>query len=285
MAERLPRFPKIEPSSAIVPGSIPGGNQQETIRRFFRLIGVLTDRHDIDYAGVTDDYRVMVKVADAATDVVPLELLSQGMTSLFGWIGVLCQRLKETLQLPTQEPLPTNSYALVLIDELDAHMHFRWQQVLVHRLKKSFPNVQFIACTHSPLIAGGLAKGEVDRFTIRKRKIVKVEFDPDMTLGRFDQILTGELFGLETTLDPVTQALIAEYEDLLGEPERNEAQEKRFRELGRELEDRIPPTPSNLVERRAGELLEAWQSPENDNKQARVEERISRLAKALRGDA
>jgi WD40 repeat protein len=267
-----------------LPGSIPAGNQQETIRRFFRLVGILTDRQDIDYLCVTENYRVMVKIADAA-EGVPLELLSQGMTSLFGWIGVLCQRLKETLQLPTQDPLPTNSYALVLIDELDAHMHPRWQQVLVHRLKKAFPNAQFIVCTHSPLIVGGLAMEEVDRFTIKKGKIVKVDFDPDMTLGRTDQILTGELFGLKTTLDAVTQGLVAEYEDLLGEPNRSDEQKKRFKKLGQDLEDRIPPTPSRLVERRAGELLEALQSADGNDKQPRVIDCMSRLAKALRGDA
>lgn len=249
-----------------LPGSIPGGKQQETIRRFFKLVGVLTDRPDIDYLNVTDSYRVMVKTADAPGGVF-LELLSQGMTSLYGWVGVLCQRLKETLQVPTQDPLPTNSYALVLIDELDAHMHPRWQQVLVYRLKKAFPNVQFIACTHSPLISAGLAKDEVDRFTIRNGKIVKVDFEPDMTLGRTDQILTGELFGLKTTFDPATQELIEKYEELLGKsdewfaaPERYKQELEGFRQLGRQLEDRIPPTPSKLVERRAGELMEALQS-------------------------
>jgi len=244
---------------------------------------VLTDRKDIDFLRVTDNFRVMVRVAEAA-DGVPLEVLSQGMTSLLGWVGVLCQRLKETLQQPTQDPLPTDSFALVLIDELDAHMHPHWQQVLVHRLKKAFPNVQFIACTHSPLIVGGLHKDEVDRFTICKGQISKVDFDPDMTLGRTDQILTGQLFGLHTTLDPATQEMMAEYEELLGEPDRDATQEQRFRELGRLLEERIPPTPSEPVKRRARELLEALQSAEDGDKQARIEERMSRLSKALRGE-
>ena len=103
------------------------GRSRDTIQSFFRLVGVLTDRDDIEFLRVRDDHRVLVKVADS-TEGVPLEVLSQGMTSLYGWIGVLCQRLKETLEIPTQEPLPTNSYALVLIDELDAHMHPKWQQ-------------------------------------------------------------------------------------------------------------------------------------------------------------
>lgn len=281
-----------------LPGTIQSGAQQETIRRFFRLIGKLTDRTDIDFLKVTDDYHVMIRVADA-TAGVPLELLSQGMTSLFGWVGVLCQRLKETLQAPTQDPLPVESYALVLIDELDAHMHPRWQQVLVERLKKVFPNAQFIASTHSPLIVGGLAKSEVDRFTMRHHQVAKVDFDSDMTLGRTDQVLTGSLFGLETTLDTTTQSYMTEYEELLGEPERNETQEARFQELGAILEARIPPSPPDLVGRRAGELLEALRAEDGsaaaregeaaaaeDSKYGpRVRERMAQLAKVLRGEA
>jgi len=217
-----------------------------------------------------------------------MEVLSQGMTSLFGWIGVLCQRLKETLQNPTNDPLPTDAYALVLIDELDAHMHPRWQQVLVHRLKKAFPNVQFIACTHSPLIVGGLKKKEVDRFTLTNGVIKKVDFDADMTLGRTDQILTGELFDLPTTLDPATQEMVAEYEELLGTSELTPEQKLRFRELGRLLEDRIPPSPSIPVERRARELLETLQSTDltslSADHRGSVELRMAQLSKTLRGE-
>lgn len=265
--------------------AVGGVNQQEAIRRFFRLIGSLTERQDIDFLHVTPDYRVMVKAADTPHGV-PIESLSQGMTSLFGWIGVVCQRLKETLQVATQDPLPTNSYALVLIDELDAHMHPRWQQVLVDRLKQVFPNVQFLASTHSPLIVGGLARGEVERFAMRKGKVERVDFDPDMTLGRTDQILTGELFGLPSTLDSATQELMKEYERLLGLSSRDDEQERRFNELSRQIEERIPPAAEEPLERRARELLEALQRASTGTElDARVQERMSQLGKALSRDA
>jgi hypothetical protein len=264
-----------------LPTSIQSGNQQETIRRFFRLIGILADRPDVDYLRVTENYRVMVKVGDTI-DGIPLELLSQGMTSLFGWVGVLCQRLKETLQVPTNDPLPASSYALVLIDELDAHMHPRWQQVIVTRLKRAFPNVQFVACTHSPLIVGGLTKEEVDRFALDEGKVVKVDFDADMTMGRADQLLTGELFGLETTLDSVTQEIMQRYETLLG-LERNPEQEAEFQDLAKALDSRIPPVPSNLVARRAAELIDAYHASGEEFGNALVRERLSQLAKALAG--
>jgi WD40 repeat protein len=265
-----------------LPDSIHGGKQQETIRRFFRLIGSLTDRPDIHYLEVTSDYRVLVKTANAP-EPVPLEALSQGMTSLFGWVGVLCQRLKETLQIPTQDPLPTRSYALVLIDELDAHMHPRWQQVVVERLKRVFPNVQFIASTHSPLIVGGLDPEEVDRFEIREGSVVKIELEPDMTLGRADQILTSDLFGLPSTFDSMTQALMQEYEVLLGRSQRTDEEKDRFAELERVLEQRIPAVPEKPVERRARELLDTLQSTLSLQGTDVIQERMTRLAKALRG--
>jgi WD40 repeat protein len=260
----------------------------EAIKKFFDVIGTLTDRTDIDFLRVTETFRVIVKVADVV-EGVPVELLSQGLTSLLGWIGVLCQRLKETLQSPTNDPLPTNSYALVLIDELDAHMHPRWQQVLVPRLKQVFPNVQFIACTHSPLIVGGLDKDEVVRFAMRDGKIAKVDFDPDMTLGRTDQILTSELFDLSTTLDQATQAVMTEYQTLLGKNARSPQEQEKLSALARSLEERIPLSPSNLIERRSAELLELMQAvdlkPLDDTLRSQIEEHLTRLSKSLRREA
>ena len=264
-----------------------GPRSIETIRKFFGLVGTLTDRDDLDFIRVTEDFRIIVRTADVASGV-PMEVLSQGMTSLLGWVGVLCQRLKETLQTTTDDPLPTHSFALVLIDELDAHMHPRWQQVLVHRLKQAFPNVQFIANTHSPLIVSGLEKDEVSRFAITDGKIGLVDFEADMTLGRADQILTGELFDLPTTLDPTTQETMAEYETLLGKSQRTPEEQRRFAELGKQLEERIPPSPSKPLERRARELLETLQSldlkPIDGDARLKVEERMARLAKTLGGD-
>jgi predicted ATP-binding protein involved in virulence len=53
---------------------------------------------------------------------------------------------------PEQNPLEGNG--IVLIDELDLHLHPRWQRSIVGHLQKTFPNLQFIATTHSPQIIG-----------------------------------------------------------------------------------------------------------------------------------
>ncbi|MGC4001111.1 MAG: AAA family ATPase [Anaeromyxobacter sp.] len=229
---------------------------RKTIEQFFEIARTITDRPDIRFLRVDQNFRVLV-TAGEVTAGLPIEVLSQGLTSLFGWIGVLCQRLKETLQNPTNDPLPTGAFALVLIDELDAHMHPRWQQALVYRLKQSFPHVQFVACTHSPLIVGGLEKAEVTRFALQDSKVATVEFSPDMTYGRTDQVLAGELFDLNSTLDPRTETYIAEYKMLLGRDDLDDTEKAQRRKLERTLEARIPPSPTTPQGRRTLELLQS----------------------------
>jgi hypothetical protein len=174
--------------------------QYATIREFFRLMAKLTDRTDIEFLQVTENFRVMVKVAEAVQGV-PLEVLSQGLTSLLGWVGVLCQRLKETTQNAVDTSLATDAYALVLVDEIDAHMHPGWQQVLVKRLGQLFPRVQFIATLHSPLVVGGLEPTEVYRFDRMADGLVEV-IQPEVALKGMSAagLLTSPLFGLRSQL-------------------------------------------------------------------------------------
>ena len=75
-------------------------------------------------------------------------MISQGTQSVIGWTGVLLDRLHEVY---SHEEQPREQSALVLIDEIGAHMHPLWQQTIVPGLKELFPNVQFIATSHSPL--------------------------------------------------------------------------------------------------------------------------------------
>jgi len=120
--------------------------------------------------GVTGDMTIRFKAVDVSrgrvlleTDdgEVPLEAVSQGTVSLLGWIGVLMQRLFE---VHDQSAAPTREFALVLMDELDAHMHPEWQQQIVSLLRERFPNVQFLASTHAPLVVGGLDPEQIFRF-------------------------------------------------------------------------------------------------------------------------
>ncbi len=204
--------------------------------------GVVGSRGKVD----PDTSEITVFTADGP---LPIEAVSQGTTSLIGWAGIILQRLHE---LYGDEENPRHHYAVVLMDEIDAHLHPAWQQTLVSRLQALFPNIQFIASTHSPLIIGGMQPHEIVRLCRDEGgRVRRLEIDPDMMLGRTDQILTTSLFGLKTTLDTTTQGHIVEYLPLLGQTGRRPHEERRFQELRHILRTRIPPIHENLDERRA----------------------------------
>lgn len=75
--------------------------------------------------------------------------LSQGEKSLMALIGDIARRL--AIMNPVLEN-PLHGHGIVLIDEVDLHLHPKWQRRLIDQLTETFPNCQFILTTHSPLV-------------------------------------------------------------------------------------------------------------------------------------
>jgi len=226
---------------------------ERLLQRFFEIVDRVTPGMAIKFGHVNQDTREVTVVTDDGE--IPIELISQGSVSLMGWIGVLLQRLYE---IHGDDADPTQRYALVLIDEIDAHMHPEWQQSIVDDMTGIFPNVQFLATTHSPLVVGGMKGRQVKRFVRdAEGRTVPMEVTDEMLVGRADQILTGRPFGMKTTLDSQTQQAMEEYKTLLGKGSRTSEEEKRFQDLHRELKFRIPNAEETAPARRAFALVEA----------------------------
>ena len=85
--------------------------------------------------------------------------LSDGERGLLALVFDLVRRL--ALANPELDDPLRDSEAVVLIDELDLHLHPRWQRTVVEKLIKTFPNCQFIATTHSPFIIQSLEPGQL----------------------------------------------------------------------------------------------------------------------------
>lgn len=77
--------------------------------------------------------------------------LSDGEKCTIALFGDLARRM--VLANPGREN-PLDGTGVVLIDELDLHMHVSWQRKVLNVLKETFPNIQFIITTHSPQILG-----------------------------------------------------------------------------------------------------------------------------------
>lgn len=99
--------------------------------------------------------RLTVRKGDAR---ISLQQLSDGERAFIAVLGDLVRRL--ALANPELED-PLAGHGVVLIDELELHLHPRWQREVVEKLRTSFPNIQFIATTHSPFIIQSLRPGEL----------------------------------------------------------------------------------------------------------------------------
>ena len=78
--------------------------------------------------------------------------LSQGEKSLMALVGDIARRL--AMMNPSLEN-PLEGDGIVLIDEVDLHLHPKWQMTLLERLSSTFPGCQFVVTTHSPLVISG----------------------------------------------------------------------------------------------------------------------------------
>ncbi|MCP4660653.1 MAG: AAA family ATPase [bacterium] len=230
-----------------------GDVYQALLDRFFELISQLTEGLTVRFRGIDPQTHEIRLVTDDGE--VPFEAVSQGTTSLMGWTGILLSRLYEVSDSDSD---PTRDHALVLLDELDAHLHPSWQHQLVPQLAKIFPNVQFVATTHSPLIVVGMPPEQIIHLEREADgNVLKKTVNAEMTVGRTDQILTGGLFGLATTLDSATQEGMERYAELMGRSDRSDEEEEELGRLRESLRFRIPLSLEQPVERQALALLHA----------------------------
>ncbi len=106
---------------------------------------------------------------------VRLKDLGYGYQSMMGWVLDLVRRMVErypSVEKPLEQP------AIVLVDEIDLHLHPEWQRKIIAHLTKYFPKTQFIVTAHSPLIVQSaervnvvLLKKEGDHVTIEQPTI------------------------------------------------------------------------------------------------------------------
>ncbi len=147
------------------------------------------------------------------TGNVPLDGLSLGHRTVTAWVVDLAWRL---VRRYPESAKPLEEPAVALIDEIDLHLHPFWQRTIMKQFSNHFPNVQFVATTHSPLMITSLS--DVNVAVLRQPESgdhVVIDNDPQVVEGwRFDQTLVS-LFGLQTARSLRVEDLMKKREKLL----------------------------------------------------------------------
>ena len=165
--------------------------------------------------------------------MVPLSGLGLGHRTVTAWIVDLAWRLVGRYP---ESANPLKEPAVVLIDEIDLHLHPHWQRTIMKQLSDQFTNIQFVATTHSPLMITSMR--DVNVAVLRQAEVgnhVIIENDPEIVAEwRFDQTLVG-LFGLETARSARIENLMKEREKLLGKSPVAPQDKKRLKDIAGEL--------------------------------------------------
>lgn len=105
-----------------------------------------------------EEGRVIVDFKDNKS--IPFEHLSDGQRTL---LGLFCDIARRAAILNPHFEGEANEKinGIVLIDELDLHLHPRWQMNIIENLQKTFPNIQFICTTHSPILLRSIEKDKI----------------------------------------------------------------------------------------------------------------------------
>jgi hypothetical protein len=145
---------------------------------------------------------------------LPFRALSDGYRAYIGWIGDMlfhvCMGAGSGVKL-------RDVSGVLLLDEIDLHLHPEWQRVVVPTLARALPKLQFIVTTHSPLVVGSLERENLFVLSEEEGGTV-VKKLPELVHGRSaEQILLSPYFGLDSTRAPdVSKALSKLAADAVG---------------------------------------------------------------------
>lgn len=135
---------------------------------------------------------------------IRIDQLSDGEKCLIALIGDLARRL--AIANPRLEK-PLEGSGIVLIDEIDLHLHPAWQRLVIRQLTHVFPNCQFILSTHSPQILGEV-EGKCIRLLKQDEKTGEITcYTPKQALGLDSTAILQELMGTEER-DIATKQLV-----------------------------------------------------------------------------
>jgi energy-coupling factor transporter ATP-binding protein EcfA2 len=130
----------------------------------------------------------------------PFGALSDGYRAYIGWVADLLYNV--CMGCPKGARLVENC-GLVLVDEIDLHLHPEWQRSVVSTLSPALPNLQFVFTTHSPIVAGSLQSENI--FVMERdssgASVIRQYAERIYGLDA-QQVLLSSYFGLESTRAP-----------------------------------------------------------------------------------
>jgi|GEM_PF-654428 len=179
---------------------------------------------------------------------VPATWLSQGYQSTIAWIADLIGQM----YLDIGEAIPLEDMeGMVLIDELDLHLHPTWQVRLVPVLKRVFPRMQFIVTTHSPMLLPALERHEIVMLRLNENGDVVAEAPPASPKLMTGSEIYSSFFNIQKLYPSDLGDELRRYTYLSSDPTRTDEEDTEMLLLQKKLTDAgldlgLPPVPRGV---------------------------------------
>ena len=212
----------------------------DVITRIGEIASDITDGFPIKFIGVNEDTNGFFPEFETIDGVVPLNTMSQGTQSIVQWLGHLLISYAEYYDYP--DNLEENPGVLI-IDEIDAHLHPSWQQRIIPTLTHHFPHLQIFCSTHSPLMLAGLKKGQVQLLKRGENgKVIVSKNEVDIKGWTADEILRNFL-GLVDPTDLETASHLERLQNLRSKGNLSDEEEDELEGLRHMVSDDLLSGP------------------------------------------
>ena len=140
-------------------------------------------------------FSILVETDASPGRPISIQQASQGTLSVIAMCALIYQFLRAVHPGVAESEL-CKQRAIVVIDEVDAHLHPAWQRKIAFLFRKHFPQVQFIVTAHSPLVVAGCGPGEVSVLRREGKELKVLEFQKGFVGARPEDIYK-EVFEIE----------------------------------------------------------------------------------------
>jgi hypothetical protein len=195
----------------------------------------------------------------------PLREMSDGYRTVAALVVDLLKQIYEAYgRLDVRGRTAVHAPGVVIIDEVDAHLHVSWQKRIGEWLKQHFPATQFIVTTHSPYICQAADENGLIRLPGPDEDsaphVVNQDLYERIVYGSGDDAVMSELFGLDTPYSDQAVRLRRELVDLESDVITGRADQSAVRRY-EELRDLLSSSPTARVEELAARLLPDAERP------------------------
>jgi len=176
-----------------------------SVRDIETIVGQIVEGPDFAFISTDDDDDVRIRWKGA---VVRLGLLPDGLKSIVSWVADLLMRLD---RIPWKDNTPVlQRQFLLLLDEVDIHLHPAWQRKVLPFVQRVFHNAQIIASTHSPFVVTSVDDAHIITLGFQGQASVVTSVAPPQ-IGTSYSAALRSIFGIESEFDIDTEQKLAEF--------------------------------------------------------------------------